>query len=316
MKIFVNIVLLLILLALLGLAVTVPRQWAGSGEEDAAKHEKATFVLNEEPDAAPVEPVQAGPDEELTQLPGRKPEKTPPSGILEILSTLQRGESEKATDLISDALESLSAEDAITLQTIVTEEKARAEQLESLTAQLAESRKELAAVEKNSKEALEESLRTLAIATRRAEDATAESKKLTRQLEEKALEEITAAKAEEPVESPPEKDIPLPEKDLIDFAFGSTYLNDANRETLSKTIRILKERSELDVQLRGHTDTIGEPEYNAALALARCEMARDFLIEQGIENHRISIVSFGESQVFKEGVVAEKPRRVEILFRP
>ncbi|MEC5126298.1 OmpA family protein [Verrucomicrobiales bacterium BCK34] len=316
MKVFANIALLLILLALLGLAVTVPRQWANREDRDAAEDEKATFVLSGQPEAAPVEPDQAGPDEEVEQTPEKKPDETPPSEILAILSKLQGGESEEAAILINEALEKLSEEDAITLQSIVVAEKARAEQFESLAAQLNESKKELAAVEKSSREALDESLRTLAIATRRAEDATAESKKLTRQLEEKAQEEIAAAKAGKPAERPPEKAIKLPEKDLIDFSFGSTYLNDANKETLSKTIKILKERSELDVQLRGHTDTIGEPEYNAALALARCEMTRDFLIEQGIENHRISIVSFGESQVFKEGVVAEKPRRVEILFRP
>lgn len=202
--------------------------------------------------------------------------------------------------------------DAIVLQSIVSKETAKAGQLELLTTQIDDSKKELAELEKNSRKSLDESLKTLATVTKRAEEAAAELKEQTRKQRDESSLQLAAAKA---APATPEKPIELPENDLIDFSFGSTYLSEANKETLSKTIEILTARTELAVQLRGHTDTVGDPQYNAILANARCEMTRDFLIEKGIKTSRISIVSFGESQVFKEGVVAEKPRRVEILFR-
>ncbi len=314
MKIFVNITLLLILLVLLAAAVTLPRQWASQGHRTAA--ELPTFTLKEETDQGSPEPTQLEPDIKVERKSEPQPAPVTPNVILEIVSKLQRGESEEAALLVNEVLETLDDSDAIALQSIVTTETARADQLELMTNQLSESKKKLAEVEKSSREALDESLRTLAIATRRAEEATAESKERNREQEGTALNQADESAVLPPAPDPPKKAIELPANDLTDFAFGSTYLNDANKETLSKAIKILEERSELVVQLRGHTDTVGDPEYNAALANARCEMARDYLIEQGIENSRISIVSFGESQVFKEGVVAEKPRRVEILFRP
>ena len=316
MKIVVNIALLLILLALLALAVTIPRKWTEQGSSTAEPGEPSTFVIREETDQTPPERTPPTPDIATKEKPEPKPNQVAPSEIIKIVSKLQNGETDEAALLVNDVVDSLDDDDAVALQSIVSTETARAEQLELLSNQLTASKQELNAVEHKSRKALEESLRTLAAATKLAEDATAESEKLTRELEKKVLEEIAEAEAAQPEPPLPKEAIKLPENDLIDFSFGSTFLNDANKKTLSKTVKLLKERDELAVQLRGHTDTIGEPQYNAILANARCEMARDFLIEQGIEISRISIVSFGESQVFKEGVVAEKPRRVEILYRP
>lgn len=318
MKIFVNIALLLILLALLVLAVTVPRQWSKQEQVAATPTEQTGFALKEkETGQATLEPAKSEPKPEpvIEAEKDSEPPLVTPSAILEIVSKLQRGESKQAALLINDALESLDDNDAIALQSIVSTETARAEQMELMATQLDDSNKELAQVEENSRKALDESLKTLAIATKRAEEATAESKEHSKKLEEKNTQEVAAAEEMPPTSAPSEKAVKLPENDLIDFSFGSTFLSDANKAVLSKAIETLNGRNELVIQLRGHTDTIGEPQYNAILANARCEMARDFLIEQGIDNSRISIVSFGESQVFKDGVVAEKPRRVEILFR-
>lgn len=320
MKIFVNIALLLILLALLAVAVTVPRNWTERERSaTAAATETESLLLPAEepsPELPPTEEPKAEPylDPEEPE-PEPEPSRATPSNILDIVSKLQRGESDDAALLINEALETLEDRDAIALQSIVSTEASKAEQIHLLTTQLSKTKKELAEVEKSSRKALDESLRTLTIATKRADQATSESQKRTRELEKEIKERSTAAKVSQPKPSLPKKQLKLPDNDLIDFSFGSTYLNESNKETLSKVVTILKERSDIQVQLRGHTDTVGNPEYNAILANARCEMARDFLTDQGIDTQRISIVSFGESQVFKDGVVAEKPRRVEILFR-
>ena len=53
----------------------------------------------------------------------------------------------------------------------------------------------------------------------------------------------------------------------------------------------------LTVQVEGNCDEWGSDEYNYALGLKRATAAKDALVAQGVNESRISVVSYGESNM-------------------
>jgi len=75
----------------------------------------------------------------------------------------------------------------------------------------------------------------------------------------------------------------------------------------------------LQVEIAGHTDDVGTAEYNQELSQNRAEAAREYLIEQGVEERQIIATGYGLSQPIKTNKTAEgraQNRRVEIRFKP
>ena len=58
----------------------------------------------------------------------------------------------------------------------------------------------------------------------------------------------------------------------------------------------LKEKKFLPITIEGHADEQGTREYNLALGARRATAVREFLIARGIEQDRISIVTYGKER--------------------
>ena len=58
----------------------------------------------------------------------------------------------------------------------------------------------------------------------------------------------------------------------------------------------LKEMKFLPITIEGHADEQGTREYNLALGARRATAVREFLIAKGIEQDRISIVTYGKER--------------------
>ena len=58
----------------------------------------------------------------------------------------------------------------------------------------------------------------------------------------------------------------------------------------------LKEKKFLPITIEGHADEQGTREYNLALGARRATAVREFLIAKGIEEDRISIVTYGKER--------------------
>ena len=63
---------------------------------------------------------------------------------------------------------------------------------------------------------------------------------------------------------------------------------------LDRAVVVLKQHADLNVEVEGYTCDIGTLEYNMALGERRALAVRDYLVEHGIAERRLSIVSFGE----------------------
>ena len=86
---------------------------------------------------------------------------------------------------------------------------------------------------------------------------------------------------------------------------------------LNQLQSILIEFPEIDLDLRGHTDSVGTVEYNYLLGENRALSVKDYLISIGIEPRRIKVKSFGKEVPIASNETAygrAKNRRVEIRF--
>jgi len=66
---------------------------------------------------------------------------------------------------------------------------------------------------------------------------------------------------------------------------------------LSKLLTLLNDNPSLTVELAAHTDSRGSDSYNLDLSQRRAEAARDWLVENGLDESRISATGYGESQL-------------------
>jgi outer membrane protein OmpA-like peptidoglycan-associated protein len=99
------------------------------------------------------------------------------------------------------------------------------------------------------------------------------------------------------------------------FAFGSAVLDPADMEQLSKTASWLRQHPDQQVVIEGHTDAIGTHQYNQELGEQRARAVRDYLIQLGVTEERLTAVSLGEEQPVSEDRSALN-RRSEVVPVP
>ena len=85
------------------------------------------------------------------------------------------------------------------------------------------------------------------------------------------------------------------------FEFDQADLNDQTRAALEQKATLMRQRPELAVRISGHTDSRGSDEYNLALGQRRASVVKRYLMERGIPDNRMEIVSFGEERPSVEG---------------
>lgn len=118
---------------------------------------------------------------------------------------------------------------------------------------------------------------------------------------------------EEPVVAPPPPPPPQPQVREVDlpsdtlFAFGRADIEDIGgegRRALDALAQRLRASQRVDwVRISGHTDRIGQADYNQRLSLQRAESVRDYLVERGVDAGLIQAEGRGSSEP-----VADCPR--------
>jgi outer membrane protein OmpA-like peptidoglycan-associated protein len=100
------------------------------------------------------------------------------------------------------------------------------------------------------------------------------------------------------------------------FDTGSYTLKPGAREKLAKISGIVLAHPGLNLQIEGHTDSVGSDEFNQQLSERRADSVRDFLAEQGVPGSAISARGFGKTQPVASNDTAEgrqRNRRVELV---
>lgn len=124
----------------------------------------------------------------------------------------------------------------------------------------------------------------------------------------------------------PEPPAPAPIPDIIQlevprnihFALDQDNISNASAQVLDRIAVVLREYPSIVVDLHGHTDSRASQSYNQELARRRAENARQYLLSQGIGSERMTIRSFGETQLLvdeTDRTNLARNRRVEFVFQ-
>lgn len=104
--------------------------------------------------------------------------------------------------------------------------------------------------------------------------------------------------------------------DGVNFCFDCDQLSPQAKGILDTNARkVIDANMQNNIELAGHTDSIGTEEYNADLSQRRVDSVRTYLVEQGVDGGRLSAKGYGESQPIADNGTSEgraRNRRVEV----
>jgi OOP family OmpA-OmpF porin len=101
----------------------------------------------------------------------------------------------------------------------------------------------------------------------------------------------------------------------LTFGTDSDVIQPGAERVLIDAARTLQIHSDLQIEVAGHTDNVGNENWNIGLSLRRAYRVRDFLISQGVAPERISARGYGPSQPIADNSTPEgqaRNRRVEL----
>jgi OOP family OmpA-OmpF porin len=82
----------------------------------------------------------------------------------------------------------------------------------------------------------------------------------------------------------------------VTFETNSSVLTGDSKPVLDTVAKGLKEHPRLVVEVQGHTDSTGSPNYNVALSERRAESVRDYLLNQGVSSGQLSAKGYGQTR--------------------
>lgn len=99
------------------------------------------------------------------------------------------------------------------------------------------------------------------------------------------------------------------------FAYDRYDLTETSKKTLKGQAAWMMSNPEKNVVIAGHCDERGTREYNIGLGARRANAARDYLVAQGVNPNRITVISKGKDEPIVAGSSEEAwaQNRVSIL---
>jgi OOP family OmpA-OmpF porin len=99
------------------------------------------------------------------------------------------------------------------------------------------------------------------------------------------------------------------------FDTNSSYIMGAAYTLLDEVVTILQENPEMKLEIQGHADNTGTPEYNLWLSEKRASRVMDYLVSKGIDPDRLTAKGYGSTQPVVSNDTKEgraRNRRVEL----
>jgi OmpA-OmpF porin, OOP family len=105
---------------------------------------------------------------------------------------------------------------------------------------------------------------------------------------------------------------------LVFFDWNRADLTSRAREIIGEAAQNARRASSTRIEVAGHADRSGTPQYNQRLSQRRAEVVASELVARGIAREEIGVTAFGESRPLvptPDGVREPQNRRVEIVLR-
>ena len=100
----------------------------------------------------------------------------------------------------------------------------------------------------------------------------------------------------------------------IPFANNSADISPGSLTAIDEYIIMLKENKFFNIEIGGHTSSIGTEIYNQGISDKRAKVVFDYLISEGIEIERITYKGYGETKLLdseNNSIAHDKNRRIE-----
>ncbi|HMI69485.1 MAG TPA: peptidoglycan-associated lipoprotein Pal [Solirubrobacteraceae bacterium] len=126
------------------------------------------------------------------------------------------------------------------------------------------------------------------------------------------------AAAPEPVRPSPKEFVAIDALKPIYFDFDKYDIRPGDRRILDANAQWLKEHANQLVLIEGHCDERGTNEYNLGLGDRRARATMNYLVGQGVQANRFTIVSYGEERPVcteKNESCWQKNRRAAFLVK-
>ena len=91
----------------------------------------------------------------------------------------------------------------------------------------------------------------------------------------------------------------------VNFESNSDRLVAGTESVLIAAAATLQKNPEIKVEVAGHTDSVGDADYNESLSARRAETVRDYLVAQGVDADRMTTRGYGESQPVADNTTAD-----------
>jgi OmpA-OmpF porin, OOP family len=101
----------------------------------------------------------------------------------------------------------------------------------------------------------------------------------------------------------------------VTFAFNSHQITADERGTLNEAVDILRRYPDVNVEVAGHTDSVGNDAYNQSLSERRARSVLEFLAAAGIDRGRMTARGYGEASPIADNATdagRAMNRRVEL----
>ena len=132
-----------------------------------------------------------------------------------------------------------------------------------------------------------------------------------------------AFRGEHSITEPQLRDVPLDRVEVgsvvilhnVFFSTNSAELKPESRAELDKVRQFLADNPAVVVEIGGHTDNVGSPEYNQQLSEQRAGEVVKYLSGLGVEDHRMQAAGYGEEQPLDNNETEEgraRNRRTEL----
>ncbi len=110
----------------------------------------------------------------------------------------------------------------------------------------------------------------------------------------------------------------LPTKFILYFQTGFALLDTTSTALLKEIHTTIQQKESKDISIIGHTDTLGDTEFNRKLSYERAVMVKNNLEAKGIPIENMEVTSHGEkNQLVKtpDNTSEKRNRRVEVTVR-
>lgn len=102
----------------------------------------------------------------------------------------------------------------------------------------------------------------------------------------------------------------------INFKTGSTALTKSSFNTLNDIVALMTKLADVNLEIQGHTDNVGDSTYNEELSQGRAQSAVDYIISKGIGSKRLRAAGYGPRKPIADNKTKKgraKNRRVELV---